>query len=136
MTENTAPVELPSEIEEHLDHYVAAFNAGDADAVNSLYTEDAVGVWEIGNPLNGEARRAFLKEFLADRKPTIDADVREAYVAGDTTFLVVDWTMQITGDDGAREQLRGVGLDVLRRVGDQWRYAVDLPFGDEHTGTR
>ncbi|MER7408474.1 DUF4440 domain-containing protein [Streptomyces sp. NPDC000070] len=94
-------------------------------------------MWEVGNPLNGAPRRAFLKDFLATRKPTIDTDVREAYVAGDITFLVVDWTMQITGNDGAREELRGAGLDVLRRVGEsQWLYAVDLPFGEEHTTTR
>lgn len=132
MTDTASAVSLPREIDEHLERYVTAFNAGDADTVNSCYTPEAVAVWEPGSPLSGDARRAYTEEFLASRKPSIDTDVREAYVTGDTALLVVDWTMELTGDDGARERLRGVGLDVLRLTEDgRWLYAVDDPFGEE-----
>jgi uncharacterized protein (TIGR02246 family) len=131
MGKTTNGTELPRDIEEHLERYVAAFNKNDADAVNALYTEEAVAVWE-GKPLSGQARRESVKEFFAAARPEIAADVREAYVTGDTTLLVVDWTMQVNDDKGGREQLVGVGLDVLRRAEDgSWLYAIDDPFGEE-----
>ncbi|MFP3991524.1 SgcJ/EcaC family oxidoreductase [Streptomyces sp. E11-3] len=132
MTNTPNSVVLPREIEEHIESYVTAMNAGDADAVNSHYTEEAVAVWEPGSPLTGQARRAYVKEFLATQRPEMDAVVREAYVTGDTTLLVVDWTMVVTNEEGVRERLTGVGLDVLRRQDDGgWLYAIDDPFGEE-----
>ncbi|KAB1144807.1 nuclear transport factor 2 family protein [Streptomyces luteolifulvus] len=125
-------VDLPKELEEHLESYVAAFNSHDAENVNSHYTEAGIIVWEKGNPVSGEDRHAAIKEFLAANQPRIETDVREAYVTGDTALLVVDWTMEINAESGGgRENLRGVGLDVLRKVNGVWLYAVDDPFGEE-----
>ncbi|WP_367044707.1 nuclear transport factor 2 family protein [Streptomyces sp. Je 1-332] len=133
MGKTTKGAELPGDIEKHLESYVAAFNANDADAVNALYTDEAVAVWERGKPVSGQARRDSVKEFFATARPQIAADVREAYVTGDTALLVVDWTMQVDDGKGGREQLVGVGLDVLRRTedGGAWLYAIDDPFGEE-----
>ncbi|WP_156724640.1 YybH family protein [Streptomyces apocyni] len=132
MTSNSNSVVLPREIEDHIESYVIAMNAGDAEAVERHYTEEAVAVWEPGNPLSGDARRAYTKDFLVNQRPKMDAVVREAYVTGDTTLLVVDWKMEITGEDGNREQVTGVGLDVLRKQEDgSWLYAIDDPFGEE-----
>jgi uncharacterized protein (TIGR02246 family) len=133
MSNNATAVELPKELEEHLESYVAAFNSGDAEGVDSCYTDAGIIVWEKGNPVKGEARRAVIEEFLAAMQPRIETDVREAYVTGDTTLLVVDWTMEVNAETGqGREKLRGVGLDVLRKQEDgSWLYAVDDPFGEE-----
>jgi uncharacterized protein (TIGR02246 family) len=132
MSNNATAVELPKELAHHLDRYVAAFNSGDAESVDSCYTPAGIIVWEKGNPVSGEARRAAIKEFLATTQPRIETDVREAYVTGDTTLLVVDWTMEVNAESGGRESLRGVGLDVLRKQEDgSWLYAIDDPFGEE-----
>ncbi|MEU1282361.1 nuclear transport factor 2 family protein [Streptomyces sp. NPDC005805] len=132
MADTTQSPVLPKEIEEHVESYLTAFNAGDADAVNRHYTPEAVAVWEPGNPISGAARENFAKEFLATQKPVMRAAVRESYVTGDTALLVVDWTMEVTGEGGAKEELQGVGLDVLRRQDDgSWLYAVDDPFGEQ-----
>lgn len=133
MSNNATAVEIPKELEEHLERYITAFNAGDSEGVNSCYTDAGIIVWEKGNPVSGEARRAAIKEFLATAQPRIETDVREAYVTGDTTLLVVDWTMEVNAETGkGRENLRGVGLDVLRKQADgSWLYAVDDPFGEE-----
>ncbi|WP_405822413.1 SgcJ/EcaC family oxidoreductase [Streptomyces sp. NBC_01390] len=133
MSNNATAVELPKELEDHLNRYVAAFNAGDAEGVDSCYTDAGIIVWEKGNPVSGDARRAAIKDFLATTQPRIETDVREAYVTGDTTLLVVDWTMEVNAESGSgRESLRGVGLDVLRKQADgSWLYAVDDPFGEE-----
>ncbi|MGX2998288.1 YybH family protein [Streptomyces sp. JNUCC 64] len=132
MGKTTNGHELPADIEEHLERYVAAFNANDADAVNALYTEEAVAVWEQGKPLTGQARRDSVREFFEKSRPDISAEVREAYVTGDTALVVVDWTMRVDDEAGGRERLVGVGLDVLRRPADGgWLYAIDDPFGEE-----
>ena len=133
MSNNATAVQLPKELEDHLDRYVAAFNSGDAEAVDSCYTDAGIIVWEKGNPVSGKARRAAITDFLAATQPRIETNVREAYVTGDTTLLVVDWTMEVNAESGpGRESLRGVGLDVLRKQADgSWLYAVDDPFGEE-----
>ncbi|AWW35702.1 MULTISPECIES: YybH family protein [Streptomyces] len=133
MPNDAKAVELPKELEEHLESYVAAFNSGDAESVDSHYTDAGIIVWEKGNPVSGEQRHAAIKEFLSLTEPHIETDVREAYVTGDTALLVVDWTMEINAESGeGRESLRGVGLDVLRKQANgSWLYAVDDPFGEE-----
>ncbi|MER7408473.1 hypothetical protein ABT373_40080 [Streptomyces sp. NPDC000070] len=48
---DTAPAaELTREIEEHLDRYVAAFNMGDADTVNSLTPRTPSGCGRSATP--------------------------------------------------------------------------------------
>ncbi|WP_282697074.1 nuclear transport factor 2 family protein [Streptomyces sp. CC208A] len=122
--------ELAREVEEHTERYVQAFNSGDADAVNSMYTSEAVAVWEPGKPLTGDERRASVEEFLT-RKPKMRAKTRHSYVTGDTALLIVDWSIATTDDDGEPELLTGVGVDVLRRDDrGTWRYAIDDPYGD------
>ncbi|MBV2155288.1 SgcJ/EcaC family oxidoreductase [Kitasatospora sp. SUK 42] len=131
MTSNLANHALTNDVEKHTELYVKAFNSGDADAVNAMYTEEAVAVWEPGSPLTGQARKDYVKEFLA-RGASMQAKVRHSYVTGDTALLVVDWTMVATNEDGEQEEFQGVGLDVLRRGEDgNWLYAIDDPFGEE-----
>ncbi|MBO1414588.1 SgcJ/EcaC family oxidoreductase [Streptomyces sp. FH025] len=131
MTSNLANHALTNDVEKHTELYVKAFNSGDADAVNAMYTEEAVAVWEPGSPLTGQARKDYVKEFLA-RGASMQAKVRHSYVTGDTALLVVDWSMVATNEEGEQEEYQGVGLDVLRRGEDgNWRYAIDDPFGEE-----
>lgn len=123
-------VQLTHDIEKHTALYVEAFNAGDADAVNAMYTDEAVAVWEPGEPLTGEARIESVREFLS-RRPRMTAVPRQSFVTDGVALLVVDWTIDTTDADGNPEHLQGVGLDVLRRGADgNWRYAIDDPYGE------
>ncbi|GAA2592808.1 hypothetical protein GCM10010435_84780 [Winogradskya consettensis] len=131
MTTSTPDIELTSDAAKQTEIYVRAFNAGDAGKLNQLYTDDAVSIWEPGRPLTGQAHRDALAEFLAQR-PVMAATVRHSYVTGDTTLLVVDWTITTEEASGEKQELAGVGLDVLRLGPDgKWRYAIDNPFGEE-----
>ncbi|QFZ24493.1 DUF4440 domain-containing protein [Saccharothrix syringae] len=106
--------------------YVRAVNEGDVDAVLSLYTEDAVSVWDPEKPISGEEHEQTIREFMT-KNPVMTAEVKESYVTGDTVLLVVDWKFDIEGE----ESISGTGLDVLRKCPDgRWRYAIDNPFGD------
>ncbi|MFF9912764.1 YybH family protein [Streptomyces sp. NPDC013457] len=123
--------QLTNDVEKHTALYVEAFNAGDADAVNAMYTEDAVAVWDRGVPLTGQARIDSVKEYLA-AGPRMTAVPRQSFVTGDTALLIVDWTIDTTDADGNAEHLSGVGVDVLRQGADgNWRYAIDDPYGEE-----
>ncbi|MFI9818284.1 YybH family protein [Saccharothrix variisporea] len=126
MTTNVDEFALTDDATRVTDLYVRAMNAGDLEAVLRLYTEDAVSVWDPEKPISGEEHRQAVAEFIT-QKPRMRAQVKESYVTGDTALLVVDWTIEIEG----QETLTGTGLDVLRRGADgNWRYAVDNPFGD------
>ncbi|MFF9339899.1 MULTISPECIES: YybH family protein [unclassified Streptomyces] len=121
---------LVTDIEKHQEAFGIAFNSGDADAVNAMYVDNALGMWEPGFPLYGDARREYVVEFLKKRRPTVDATVRQQLVVGDTAQLVVEWQMAALDEDGRPELLKGVAIDVLHRGEDgYWRYVVDNPFG-------
>ncbi|MFE4384382.1 YybH family protein [Streptomyces cyaneofuscatus] len=119
--------ELVGEVLAHAESYVRAFNSGDPTAVDRLYTEDAVSVWEKGKPVSGAERRAGLAEYLA-QGPVMKIDVLETYVTSDTAMLAVDWTIEIPG----AERQQGIGVDILRRGADgRWLFAIDNPYGSD-----
>ncbi|MFJ7905668.1 YybH family protein [Kitasatospora sp. NPDC096204] len=121
---------LVADIEKHQEAFGIAFNSGDAEAVNAMYTDDAVGMWDPGFPVYGEDRRVYVTEFLAKRKPSVEATVRQQLVVGDTAMLIVEWQMEALDENGEPEHLEGVAIDVLRQGEDgYWRYVVDNPFG-------
>jgi uncharacterized protein (TIGR02246 family) len=130
MSSTVDTVDLVREAEEHGLRYVAAFNAGDIATLDTLYTEDAISVWEPGTPLSGQARKDALREFIV-QKPKMTAKLRESHVTGDTALLVVDWTIDVATADGGSQRFSGVGLDVLRRRGGRWLFAVDNPYGEQ-----
>ncbi|MFJ8313925.1 MULTISPECIES: YybH family protein [unclassified Streptomyces] len=118
-----------NDAEEHGNLYVQAFNSGDIATLDRMYTEDAISVWEPGNPLSGQARKDALREFIA-LKPKMTAKLRESHITGDTALLVVDWSIDVTTPEGD-QHLTGTGLDVLRRGPDGgWLFAVDNPFSE------
>lgn len=126
----TDSFELTSDAEKVTELYVRAFNSGDVEAINRMYTEEAVAVWEPGKPLTGQARKDHVVEFLA-RGASMRAKNRQTFVTSDTALLIVDWSIDTTDPDGTTVQLTGTGVDVLRLGEDgKWRYAIDDPFGE------
>src|SRR5215475_14326728 len=109
--------DLTDDVEEHIELYVQAFNSGNAELLNRMYTDEAVAVWERGMPLSGSERADYMAGFLAT-KPKMTAKTRHSYVTGDTALLVVDWTMESVGEDGEPVRSEGTGLDVLRLGAD------------------
>lgn len=113
----------------HQETFDQAFNSGDSDAVNAMYFDDAIGIWEPGMALRGQARQDYVTEFMATRNATVSATVKEAYMTDDTAMLIVDWSMDTIGEDGKPEPMGGVAVDFLRRGEDgKWRYVIDNPY--------
>ncbi|MFI0422101.1 YybH family protein [Spongiactinospora sp. 9N601] len=113
----------------HLAAYVAAFNAGDAQAVDRMYEQASVVVPSPGTPMTGPARVAATRHLLSWGLP-IEATPRHVYVSGDIALLIVDWAIRGTTSDGIGVDLSGTSTDVVRQGSDgRWRYVMDNPFG-------
>ncbi|MFE9560510.1 YybH family protein [Streptomyces sp. NPDC006487] len=110
--------------------FVRIFNSGDGALYDSMYTEDAISNIS-GAPLSGTARTAFFKEFLASG-PKIDSKVLQTYTTGDTSLLIVDYSLDIPTPDGQSVHMHGTCTDVLiRNEAGEWRLAVDRPVPEE-----
>lgn len=113
--------------------FAAAFGTGRVAAVEAMYEPDALLVPEPGNPVSGPARAAASERFLALGLP-IEVRPKHVYTAGDIALLIVDWTIEGTGPDGAPVHIEGTATDVARRGEDgTWRYVIDNPFGVAET---
>jgi ketosteroid isomerase-like protein len=100
-----------------VERYVAAFNAGDLDALERFYAPDAVLV-----PVPGQVtadRRGALAYLLSSGQP-MRASVKRCFVVGDVALVVVDWAVG---------ELAGTAADVMRVVDGRWCYLVDNPHG-------
>ncbi|MBP2329984.1 ketosteroid isomerase-like protein [Kibdelosporangium banguiense] len=109
-------------IHDEIETFVAAFNRGDADALDKLYDEHSVLVPAPGRPLTGDQRRAATAHLLGFGAP-MKAEIRHIYQACDIALVIVDWSIEGVG-------MTGTATDVLRRGPDgEWHYVVDNPFG-------
>jgi len=109
---------------QHIDTFVAAFNAGDLRALDDTYETGGVLVPQPGHPVGGAERSAANAHLVGLGLP-MRAVLRHSYVAGDVALLVVDWSL-----GGPEAPMRGTATDVVRRGPDErWRYVIDNPFG-------
>ncbi|MCP3822753.1 nuclear transport factor 2 family protein [Streptomyces sp. A3M-1-3] len=116
----TADTDIQNEI------FLQVFNSGDGDLFDRLYLEDSISNFS-GEPLTGEKRRQFFKDFLAP-KPHLVAEVTHSYVAGDVALIGVKFTIDGTGPDGEPLHIAGNCTDVLRRLEDgRWLMSIDRP---------
>ncbi|AZQ72787.1 MULTISPECIES: YybH family protein [Streptomyces] len=106
--------------------FLQVFNSGNGEFFDSLYREDSISNFS-GEPLTGEARLKFFKEFLAT-KPKLEAKVTFAYTAGDVALIGVDYAIDGVNAAGEPFHLEGICTDVLVKVEDgRWLMAIDRP---------
>ena len=115
--------------------FVAAFNAGDEDALMALYESEAALVPEPGQVVTGtEQVRAALQQFLA-LQGQIRLAPKHVVQTSDLALLIGDWALTGTGPDGKPLNLGGPSIEVARRQADgTWRYVIDAPFGQPLLG--
>lgn len=122
-------VALTNDPAQHPGVFAAAFNTGDPAAVEAVYDDLGVLVPEPGAAVGGAERKEANARFLGLGVP-IDVRPRHVYVADDIALLIVDWSIDGTGPDGAEIGVHGTAADVARRGQDgKWRYLIDNPFG-------
>jgi len=118
----------PEECDALFERYL---NAGDLDALIDLYEPTATLVPSPGETAIGhEAIRDSLGGLVA-AKAVMHLSVGQILHAGDDLALLYgDWTGHFTDPDGARVEIAGQSVEVVRRQADgTWRFALDDPYG-------
>jgi uncharacterized protein (TIGR02246 family) len=102
-------------------------NAGDVDALLTIYEEGATLIDPGGEPVSGtDALRAFLQQLVA-MQFRVELETRVVHTAGDIALLSNTWRGTVTTDQGTVE-LYGTTAEVGRRQPDgTWKYVVDDP---------
>ncbi len=112
-----APAAIHAKVEE-------AFNAGDLDALVSLYEPDACMVTPEGEAVGADAIRENWA-FLLGLGATMTLTTRYAIRSGDLALLRNDY--RVTGPD---IEFAGSTSEMTRLQPDgTWRYVIDHPFG-------
>jgi len=112
--------------------FVAAFNAGDLDALMQCFEPEACFVSKSGRVAAGaEAVREAYRRTLAN-KPRMDLEVRKVLPAGpELALVIVPFTQKAATPDGPMEW-RSVATDIVRQQPDgSWLLVLDNPFGIE-----
>ena len=108
--------------------FANALNAGNLDALASLYEDDA-SLIANGAVVQGiGAIREALAGFLA-MKPHIDLQtVSVLQGASNLALLAGRWTLRGTADDGSAVESAGTSREVARRhANGTWLYVLDDP---------
>ena len=112
------------------DLWMAAYEAGDYDAIIDLYTEDA-WIMARGRP-KLEGRAAIGRSFgglAAGRKVNIDIVVEELEVIHDWAWLVSEFTVTYGADNGEKPPVQETARSLLiyRKGADgKWRIHRDM----------
>ena len=116
--------------EQVLASVVDGINAGDLDALLTLYEPDAAFATQPGSLAHGRTGiSSGLAGFIA-MKGTLKLDVTRVLEAGGLALVVGVWSFAGTGPDQRPVTLAGESADVLRRQPDgSWRFVIDNPWG-------
>ncbi|MHA7961208.1 YybH family protein [Streptomyces sp. L500] len=129
----TLDLTLTDDADQQNDVFVAAFNSGQGAIFDQLYRADAISNL-TGTPRTGADRTRAITEFLATG-PKLNSKVLRTYNTGDTSLLIVEFHLEVTGEDGTPQKIDGTCTDVLvRDENGKWIMAIDRPVADENAG--
>jgi uncharacterized protein (TIGR02246 family) len=103
--------------------FEAAFNAGDAARVASMYAEDAV-VMPPNEPMvkGRSAIEAALKRDMAKEKVSLKLSPLHSAITGDSAHEAGTVTVTLPGGRTVNEKY----VVIYRRVGKEWKIAYDI----------
>lgn len=112
-------------IEESMQAWEVAYNAGDTEAVASAYTTDAVLYPPGAEPVQGrEAIRAFWQQQMEEAGGnTIELETREVHELGDAAVAI--GSAIVTDPDGGHVD-HGSYLKVSKQVDGEWKIVRDI----------
>jgi uncharacterized protein (TIGR02246 family) len=115
--------------------FLQAMNAGDVDAVVSLYESEGVIATDGSQIVAGhDAIRSMVSRFLA-QKPRFTLHASDAVQAGDLALIRSRWTVALADSAGKQREVHVGPTLVLRRGPDsQWHVVIDRPAPDAATG--
>lgn len=113
--------------------WIAAAAARDAAAEAAVFAEDGIAYRDMADPLAGPAAyQAYSTKYYADNPKSVSTwTTRSIQVAASGDIAVQTGTFTETGaGPKGDKQNRGNFVTVWKKVGDQWKVAVDIgqPF--------
>src|SRR3954453_15602805 len=121
---------LPTEPEGVIPSLIERFNSGKVEEMMALYAPEAVFIAKDGRTITD--RTEIAAQFRRDMSLNLPlkASVRHVFVGDDIAQIVVDWSIDGKGPDGADVHLGGSASDIGRRgVDGRWRYIIDNSQG-------
>jgi len=118
--------------EEVLDSITKGINAGDLEALMTLYETQACFATQSGKlATSNYGIRESLHKFI-DLKGKLDLRVKKVLTASDLALVTSEWSFSGTGSDGKPVNLNGKSADVLRQQSDgTWLLVIDNPWGTD-----
>jgi uncharacterized protein (TIGR02246 family) len=108
--------------------FVRAVNAGNLEAVVSLFEVDAQLAAQPGQPpVQGQAAIRTVVQGWVALGLHFESSSREVIQAGELALLRGPWQVTLTGPDGQTITQNGIGLEIARRQPDgSWRYVLGV----------
>ena len=109
-----------------------AYNAGDFEALVSLYDPKAVFVIKPGRVTDGPAELHSAMQRLVALRGRMTVNPRTFIRSDDLVLVLGTFTLSGRRADGTAFERTSRFADVLRRQSDgRWLLAVDNPYGDD-----
>jgi len=121
---------IAAEITEQNAKYMAAFNAGDVNALMRLHTKD-VRTMMPGQPVavgREAVRTAIAAETSGPAKLTLHLAATDVHQAGETAYEKGRWTMLVQPDGAEDVTDGGPYLVVWKKVDGEWLIHFDAVF--------
>jgi ketosteroid isomerase-like protein len=128
---------LPDEAQSTLLHapervpacFAAALNAGQLQLATSCFTRDACLVSPGSTAIHGREEIRGLLAQMIDRGSRIDIELSTVVRAGDVAYAHQRWVLSSAAAEGER-YIQTLGPTfVLRRLGEDWKLAIAIPWG-------
>ena len=120
--------------EEVLNSVTEGINAGDLDALMTLYETDACFATQPGQLAKSpETIRRSLRGFTDMKNGKFDLKVKRVLQASDLALVISEWSFSGTGPDGNPVNIAAKkSTEVLRQQADgTWRFVIDNPWGTD-----
>jgi uncharacterized protein (TIGR02246 family) len=109
-----------------------AYNAGDLEALVSLYDPKAVFVIKPGRVTEGPAELHGAMQRLVALRGRLTINPRTFVRSDDLVLVLGTFTLSGRREDGTAFERTSRFADILRRQPDgRWLLAVDNPYGDD-----
>ncbi|HZU14830.1 MAG TPA: nuclear transport factor 2 family protein [Chloroflexota bacterium] len=121
---------MPIQPEDIHQLFAEGVNAGDVDALVTLFETDATVIEQTGERTEGCDRIRTHLEHLVALRPVMRIEASVAHRQGDLALLSSRWTASATTPDGKPVEMEFHGSEIARLQSDgNWRLMLDNPWG-------
>ncbi len=114
--------------------FIAALNEGDLETATAVLARHACLITADATAVHGrEEIRALLRQ-MVERGTSIEVELSSALCAYDVALLSERWRIESRGVEGASFVRRTSANVVLRRIEEEWKLVLLVPWGEARSG--